>query len=142
MEGEDEFEALRDAEAELLTLQQELESLVERGEKGEEEGEAFRRSLRELEAREQRAVRVADGALEVRPRPHCSCRNPVVTYRVRCRSGQDCELAVEDLAHTGGDEVDAREKQLETSRTTCSRRRSALRAVPPPLPRPPVAMAA
>ncbi len=70
MEGEDEFEALRDAEAELLTLQQELESLVERGEKGEEEGEAFRRSLRELEAREQRAVRVADGALEVRARPH------------------------------------------------------------------------
>jgi hypothetical protein len=106
MATEEEEAMLRDAEASLLALQQEMEGLLQRGPELEEG--AFRRELKELEVREQAAIRLADDALE------------------------ECEVVVEDLADAGGareaEEAAALEKALAASKATCTRRRTALRS--------------
>ena len=102
---EEEEAALRDAEASLLEMQKEMEALVATGDELEER--AFRRQLKELEKREQAVNKEANDALE------------------------EAEVVVEDLSEAGGREAEegaALEEVLALSKTTCARRRAALRS--------------
>lgn len=96
---------LQEVESSLLALQQEMEGLLEKGAELEEGG--FRRQLKQLEAREQKAVREADEVLE------------------------ECEVVLEDLSAGGGHvaaQAVALEAALAESKATCARRRAALRS--------------
>ena len=97
---------LHDMEASLLALQQQMEGLVEKGSEMDEG--AFKRELKQLEAREQKAIREADEVLE------------------------DCEVVLEDLSEAGGAQeavqAAALELALRESKATFARRRAALRS--------------
>jgi hypothetical protein len=104
--GTEEEVMLQEVEGSLLVLQQEMEGLVEKGNELEEA--TFKRKLKQLEAREQKAIREADEVLE------------------------ECEVVLEDLSDAGGAQEATQAATLEAalaaSKATCARRRVALRS--------------